>query len=295
MHIGSTNMLLFYICIEILKRMKKFITILLGFSFITLFSASTEQKTINATGTTIETRILPPSGFVRDKSDEKSFTYYLRTLPLKPQDYKVHLFDNSVKADQGGAQAVIDMEIGNTDLQQCADAVIRLRAEYLWKQKRYSEIHFNFTSGEPINYVQWAEGNRFKVLGSKIKWEKKANKDYSYITFRKYLDKIFMYAGTASLTRELQSVPIANIQPGDVFIKGGNPGHAMIVVDVVSNPTTKQKAFLLAQSYTPAQEIEIVKNLKDNVNSPWYIVNSSDLNIYTPQWTFTAHELKRFK
>ena len=104
-----------------------------------------------------------------------------------------------------------------------------------------------------------------------------------------------MYAGTASLTRELQSVPIANIQPGDVFIHSGNPGHAMIVLDVVSNPTTKQKAFILGQSFIPAQEIEIVKNPNDNANSPWYMVNASDLNICTPQWTFTVHELKRFK
>ena len=284
-----------YICIEIMNIMKKILAILIGFLCITMFTASIEQKTIQATGTTIETRILPPNGFSRDKSDEKSFAYYLRTLPLKPQGYKVHLFDNSVKTNQDGTIAVIDMEIGNTDLQQCADAVIRLRAEYLWKQKRYTDIHFNFTSGEQIDYVKWAEGNRFKVIGSKIKWEKKANKDYSYITFRKYLDKIFMYAGTASLTRELQSVPIANIQPGDVFIHSGNPGHAMIVLDVVSNPTTKQKAFILGQSFIPAQEIEIVKNPNDNANSPWYMVNASDLNICTPQWTFTVHELKRFK
>ena len=275
--------------------MKRTFYLLLGISLITLFTASVEQKTLQTTGTTVATRIVPPSGFSRTNFDAKSFAYYLQNLPLKQHGTKVRLFDNSTKEYQEGTCAVVDMEIGNTDLQQCADAVIRLRAEWLWKQKRYSEIHFNFTSGEQVDYVKWAEGYRIKVLGSKINWEKKANKDYSYITFRKYLDKIFMYAGTASLTRELQSVPISNIQPGDVFIKGGNPGHAMIVIDVVSNPTTKQKAFLLAQSFVPAQEIEIVKNLKDNVNSPWYIVNPSELNITTPQWTFTIHELKRFK
>ncbi|MBO7124723.1 MAG: DUF4846 domain-containing protein [Bacteroidales bacterium] len=275
--------------------MKRTLFILLGISIITLFSASVEQKNVQTAGTTVATRILPPSGFSRTNFDEKSFAYYLQNLPLKPHETKVHLFDNSIKTYQEGTCAVVDMEIGKTDLQQCADAIIRLRAEWLWKQKRYADIHFNFTSGEQVDYIKWAEGNRIKVLGSKIKWEKKENRDYSYATFRKYLDKIFMYAGTASLTRELVSVPIANIQPGDVFIHGGNPGHAMIVLDVVTNAKTNQKAFILAQSFMPAQEIEVVKNLKDNVNSPWYVVNSSELNIYTPQWTFTIHELKRFK
>lgn len=275
--------------------MKKILSILLATISIVIFSASTQQKTLNTQGSTIATRILPPNGFVRDDCATNSFTYYLRNLPLKPHGSKVHLFDNSLKKNQDGAFAVVDLEIGNTDLQQCADAIIRLRAEWLWKQKRYSDIHFNFTSGDKIEYTKWAEGYRFKALGSKISWTKTAEKDYSYITFRKYLDKVFMYAGTASLTRELISVPINNIQVGDIFIHSGNPGHAMIVMDVVSNPTTKQKAFIAAQSFTPAQEIEIVRNLNDATNSPWYIVDNKGQNIVFPQWTFSAFELKRFK
>ncbi len=275
--------------------MKKTIFWLLVFSLLTFFTSSNNQSTVNATGTTVETRILPPNGFVREKCETNSFTYYLRNLPLKAQGAKVHLYNNAVKTNQNGTFAVVDMEIGNTDLQQCADAVMRLRAEWLWKQKRYSDIHFNFTSGDKIEYVKWAEGNRLKVLGSKITWEKKANKDYSYITFRKYLDKVFMYAGTASLSKELMAVPFTNIQPGDVFIHGGNPGHAMIVVDVVTNSKTNQKAFIVAQSFLPAQEIEIVKNLNNPTTSPWYIVNEKDLEIKFPEWTFTPHELKRFK
>ncbi len=275
--------------------MKRNIFFFFGFALSLLLTASAEQKNTNPQGMTISTRITPISGFTREKCSESSFAHYLQNLPLKQQGAKVHLFDNSVKSNQDGAYAVVDMEIGNTDLQQCADAIIRLRAEWLWKQKRYSDIHFNFTTGAPIEYVKWAEGERFKVLGSKITWEKKANKDYSYITFRKYLDKIFMYVGTSSLIKELVSVPYANIQPGDVFIHAGNPGHAMIVVDVIVNQSTKQKAFICAQSFTPAQEIEIVKNKNNSDNSPWYIVDTKAQKIVFPEWTFTPFELKRFK
>ncbi len=253
------------------------------------------MQNINPNGTTIETRITPPKGFVREKCDAASFTYYLRNLPLKKHGSKVLLYDKTEKAYQAGNCAVINMEIGETDLQQCADAVIRLRAEYLWKQKKYADIHFKFTNGFVANYTQWAEGGRINVRGNNTTWQQTATKDYSYKTFREYLDKVFMYAGTASLSRELIPVQISRIQPGDVFMHGGHPGHAMIVVDVVKNPQTKKIAFICAQSYMPAQEIEIVKNLNDDANSPWYIVNPSETTISFPQWTFTANELKRFQ
>lgn len=273
-------------------------TLLLGTLFLSaiLFCASTLQSyTINPNGTTVETRILPPTGFAREKCEANSFTYYLRNLPLKKHGSKVMLFNGTEKSYQAGACAVVNMEIGTTDLQQCADAVMRIRAEYLWKQKRYSEIHFRFTNGFVADYMKWAEGERIFVKGSNTTWQKTAQKDYSYKIFREYLDKVFMYAGTASLSKELIPVQISRIQPGDIFIHGGHPEHAMIVVDVAKNPKTKKIAFICAQSFIPAQEIEIVKNLNDETNSPWYIVNPSDVTVKFPQWTFTTSELKRFQ
>ena len=56
------------------------------------------------------------------------------------------------------------------------------------------------------------------------------------------------------------SVPYTSLQPGDVFIKGGSPGHAVIVVDVAIYTQTGKKVFLLAQSYMPAQQIHILVN-----------------------------------
>lgn len=189
------------------------------------------------------------------------------------------------------------MEIGNRDLQQCADAVMRLRAEYLWKHKRYGEIKFNFTNGFLAGYKKWAEGNRIKVSGNQVQWYAAGKGvDYSYKTFRNYLDMVFMYAGTASLSRELQAVSYTSLQPGDVFIKGGSPGHAVIVVDVAVHPTTKKKVFLLAQSYMPAQQIHILVNPVSLSLSPWYELAETDAGkLYTPEWIFSRKDLKRFK
>lgn len=79
-------------------------------------------------GTTVQTRIALPAGFSRINVKEGSFEEYLRNLPLRPRGSKVHYYDGREKRDTRVYCAVVDMEIGKRDLQQCADAVIRLRA-----------------------------------------------------------------------------------------------------------------------------------------------------------------------
>ena len=236
--------------------------------------------------------IPPPQGFTRVETS--GFGGYLRNLPLKPEGSSVHLYDGSVKGWQGGAYAIVDIEIGTTDLQQCADACIRLRAEYLWKSRQYSAIHFNFTNGFRANYVKWAEGYRISVSGNRAEWYKAGEADYSYRAFRKYLNVVFSYAGTASLSKEMTSVTIAEARPGDVFIIGGHPGHAMIIVDMATDASGR-KAILVAQSYMPAQDIRVVTNLDDRAASPWYIYDEKTHTFRFPEWTFDAGQIKRFR
>lgn len=251
---------------------------------------------MNAGAQSVETCIAPPAGYVREASDAQSFTAYLRRLPLLPKGSKVLLYDGRQKRNQAAAFAVVDMEIGSRDLQQCADAVMRLRAEYLWGEKRYDEISFNFTNGFKAEYKRWAEGSRIRVNGNRVQWYAAGGADYSYGAFRKYLDMVFMYAGTASLSRELASVPYAALQPGDVFIKGGHPGHAVVVVDVAVHPRTGKKVFLLAQSYMPAQQIHILVNPAQRGLSPWYeLADNDEGKLYTPEWVFEKKDLKRFR
>lgn len=53
-----------------------------------------------------------------------------------------------------------------------------------------------------------------------------------------------------------------------------------------------QKMFLLAQSYMPAQEIQLLKN-PSNSNSPWYSISDNGI-LNTPEWTFNNGDLKQF-
>lgn len=238
-------------------------------------------------------RIPPPSGFERIEAAPNSFADWLRHLPLKEGRPDVYLYNGQKKGNQSAHHAVIHMDVGKRDLQQCADAVMRLRAEYLLACGKTSDIHFNFTSGDEAAYDKYRAGYRARIQGNKVQWVRSAQASDSYKTFKSYMTLVFSYAGTHSLSKEL--IPVAdpqNLQAGDVFIQGGFPGHAVIVMDVVEQPETGEKRFLLAQSYMPAQEMHILRNPSDPALSPWYEIPFG--SFYTPEWGFDASNLMRF-
>jgi len=240
-------------------------------------------------GSTIRTRFITPSGFDRTQEEPNSFQEHLRDLELKPSGSLVNYYNGRTKSNNEVYEAVVNLEIGNKDLHQCADAVMRLRAEYLWVQKMYDKIHFNFTNGQRVDYSMWMKGNRMNIDGNKTKWSLQSNPSNSYNDFWNYMELIFMYAGTASLERELKSVNIDEAQIGDVLIQGGHPGHAVIIVDRAINKSTGKAIYILAQSYMPAQDIQVLKNPSNKELSPWYTLENEQ--ILTPEWTFNKTAL----
>ncbi len=239
---------------------------------------------------TLETAILPPPGFLRAAAGEGTFAAWLRGLPLKPANAPVLLYNGNEKPRQDAHAAVIAIDTGSRDLQQCADAIMRLRAEWQFASGRLDDIAFNFTEGGRVTFARWANGERPNASGKA--WKKSAVPDKSYASFRKYMDNVFAYAGTASLEKELAAAESSDVKIGDVFIKGGFPGHAVLVADLSEHAVTKAKRFLLIQSYMPAQEMHILKNPANSDGSPWYAPPPGEL--VTPEWTFPVNSLKRW-
>ncbi|WP_333625551.1 DUF4846 domain-containing protein [Sphingobacterium siyangense] len=249
----------------------------------TLNSATTESiapdgnQFINPDGMTIKSRILLPEGFKRPTYRVEEFGNFLENLPLYPIDQEVHYYNGKIKPRNNIYNSVVKLDIGKRDLHQCADAVMRLRADYLYQQKRYKDIKFNFLSdSKPRAYTNYAKG------------------DYSYPTYWKYLEYVFAYANTASLHDELPSVKTTQeVKIGDTFIQKGSPiGHAIIVVDLAKDSTGKT-IVLLAQSYMPAQEIQILNNWNNSTLSPWYDIDQDIIK--TPEWTFYPKNLKTWE
>jgi hypothetical protein len=222
---------------------------------------------------TLETRLAPPPGFTRIPVEPGSFTEWLRRLPLRPAGTPVRLYDGRLKGAQDRHAAVVAIDTGRQNLQQCADAIMRLRAEYLLASGIHRRIAFNATDGKPITYRGSARDR---------------------IAFDRYLIRVFSYAGTYSLEREMRQVPVSELRAGDVFIKGGFPGHAVLVVDVAANQATGEKRMLLLQSFMPAQDMHILTDPAAGNASPWYRLPAQGTDLVTPDWVFKAAVLRRF-
>lgn len=231
-----------------------------------------------------------PNGYKRET--ETGFGKYLNSITLK-KDKRVYLFNGQLKSNQNAQYAVLDISVGNKDLQQCADAVMRLRAEYLFGIKMYDQIEFETVNGTTLNFKKWLNGQRFKAIGNRLMpyYVQQSSDTRKY--FYNYLDFVFSYCGTASLGASLKNKRLQQIAAGDVFLKPGTPGHAVIVLETAIN-NRGEKIYLLAQSYMPAQNIHVLKNSGDNALNPWYKVNAL-AEIDTPEWTFYFNQLYEWK
>jgi hypothetical protein len=253
----------------------------------------TLSQVAHAAAGSIATRFAPPSGFARVAQAPDAFGSMLRGLPLKPVDAPVRLHTGALKARQDVHAAVVDLDVGRADLQQCADVLMRLRAEHLYGTGRMDEIAFHFTSGDLCAFSEWRQGTRWQVAGSHVTKVSGGPVDASHASMRRYLELVFTYAGTASLPRDTEPVSAgAPLRPGDVFLQPGSPGHAMIVVEVAERGT--EQVMLIAQGYMPAQDIHVVKNPGARDGSPWFRVGAG-AKLVTPEWSFPWSAVRRFR
>ncbi|MEQ7801036.1 DUF4846 domain-containing protein [Pedobacter sp. ASV1-7] len=254
-----------------------FLINILSFLFFSVFAQQTGK-------------IPAPTNFKRINVETGSFSSWLRNTKLK-KDNTVYLYNGKKKPNQQAQYAVLDISIGKRDLQQCADACMRLYADWLYAKKQYDKISFLATDGTVMDYSSWQQGYRFTLRQGRLYKVKSTSPSSDRVSFDKYLETVFSFAGTISLTKQLHPVSdIDDIRPGDIFLQGGSPGHAVMVMDMAINKAG-EKRFLLAQSYMPAQNIHILKN--PNSNSPWYS-NKITRELKTPEWTFKKGDLYRW-
>jgi len=241
-----------------------------GFGLWILFGSKTSNpnnyKTIGD--------IPEPWGYERINGDDVAYTNYLRCLLLKERGAKVQLYTGGNARFQSLNYAVVNMPI-LSNAEQCADVCMRLRAEYLYSTGQYGRIRFQNVNGKTLSY---GGGNSRK-------------------SFERYLRNLYGVASTFSLSREMNTRRLADMQPGDVFVYparyGQQYGHAVMVVDVAVNRNGK-KAFLLAEGNTPARDIHVMRNFKNPFRSPWFILDEDADNLLLAVFHYKANELKHF-
>lgn len=253
-----------------------YITILVGIAAFTYLFSPWWPSSVTEKGMKETVRDIPVlDGF--ERIEETSFATYLLDLPLAEDGLPIQIYDvESSDSIQKWNFRLINKPILSLS-EQCADVCMHLRADYLFANRRFFDIHFEDTQHNVLRY--W--------LGNMP--EKHKN----------YLRRVFEVANTESLIHEMPVRPIAEIQPGDVFVydyksrPDAKYGHAMMVLSVAKNPATGQKAIMLVQGSTPACSIHILKN--QATGTPWFII---DENADTFDFGFAKYnigELRYFK
>lgn len=197
-----------------------------------------------------------PRGYERVAVDSGSFGEFIRDFPLQKRGSHMKYYNGNLAFGQYYGYAVLDLTmLANTE--QCADAVMRMRAEYLWSNGQYGFIHFHSVSGKDQKY----------------------GGDDDRKALEEYLRGVFDNSNTSSLRREMKPKELADIVPGDVFVYEspghGYYGHAVLVVDVAINKKTGHKAIMLAQSSTPALTMHIIRDFLHPIHSPWVILDDT--------------------
>jgi len=196
------------------------------------------------------------------------------------------------EAGDPGIAAVVDLDVGRDDLQQCADAVIRMNAE--WRYGRGDrDLAYPVASGAVLSYAAYLAGERASASGQRLLLRPAAPRAADdHATFRRYLDEVFAWANTASLARSGAPVPFADLAPGDFFVMSGRPfGHAVLVLDVARDPSGRV-AMLLGQGYMPAQSLQV---LSPGAGQAWFVVTRETTAVATPFWEpFPVASLRRF-
>lgn len=225
--------------------------------------------------------IAPPPGFTRVATKEGSFAAFLRDLPLRPEHTPVRAYTKEVlhEADDPRIHAVVELDVSPTDIQQCADSVIRLHAEWQWTSGKRDAIGYHFLSGDLATWPHYRAGERPIVDGNRVRFQNSASPKDDHVTFRKYLDMVFNYASTISLAgKSSRAVPKEELQAGDFFVLPGGPGHAILILDVASDERG-HKVALLGQGYMPAQDFQV---LATSAGSPWFSLDGDEVD--TPFW-----------
>lgn len=134
-------------------------------------------------------------------------------------------------------------------------------------------------------FAKWARGERPtpSANGRSIQWEARARPDPdggAHGSFRKYLDSVFMWANTVALATQATKIAPDALRPGDFVIMPGNPGHAVLILDMAVSERGERVA-LLGQGFMPAQSFQV---LRPSPSGAWFPLDTKGPGLKTPFW-----------
>lgn len=238
-------------------------------------AAEAPAPDLGAAGVTVAEAFPPPPGSERVAAGP--FGAWLKERRLEDARAPVLTHDGRVVHHRG---RVVQLPMVSGDLQQCADAILRLRAE--WLRERGATIRFFATSGDPMPWSRFEAGERPHVAGRRLAW----TGGHGPSSWEGYLSKVFEWAGTISL-RAHETRAVEEPRPGDILVESGSPGHAVVLLDVATGPAGATWV-LVGESYMPAQDLHVELGPAGG----WWPLTEAGLAL--PHWPLAREGLRRF-
>lgn len=220
----------------------------------------------------------PPAGATRVADD--AFGAWLQALPLRPAGTPIRTHDGARVRHDGRP---VSLPLVRGDLQQCADSAIRLRAEFARARGAADDLSFKATSGDPIPWARYRDGETPYATGNKVQWKRT---DPATQSWEGWLSKVFTWAGTRSLAA-YETVRVDTPRAGDMLIVGGSPGHAVVLLDVATRGD--QTLLLIGEGFMPAQDFHV----EHGPEQGWWLW--SDEGVDLGHWEMPGDSLRRWR
>ncbi|UQA56202.1 DUF4846 domain-containing protein [Polyangium aurulentum] len=243
---------------------------------------------------TLEARIPPKKGYTRLPVAPGSFGAFLRGLPLAAPGTPVVSYAGDVirEADHPNVAAVAALDVGRQDLQQCADSILRLHAEWRFSSGGRDQA-YRAASGLSLSFPRYVQGERLRVSEGKPTLVLGARpSEPTHALLRTWLDDVFGWTNTGALVRDARKVELSDLRAGDFFVVAGSPyGHAVLVLDVAKDAQGR-RALLLGQGFVPAQSFHVLR--PSGEDEAWFALDEEAGAIKTPFWApFPFSALRR--
>ncbi len=219
-------------------------------------------------------RDLPlPKGYER-VAGLPGFSSWVQELPLFPKGTPVtNPYGSEVLSPPAEVLAVTTVPVLSNAC-QCADMAILLWAYYHQSIGQEKTLRFKSVSGDWMDYSAYRTGTRYHPTEDGRHLKSYSTRDSrSDAGFQGFLKTVFLYAGSASLSRDLPRLDPRFVQAGDLFVqppaRGGQTGHVSVVVDTARN-AQGQRLYRMAYGYIPAMSLFLVSPEAGQGHDGWF-------------------------
>ena len=171
------------------------------------------------------------------------------------------------------------------------DILVRLYAEYLWYKKQVGNFILPIPGGHWLEWQEWRAGFRPVFRGIDVSMFRSAQPDSSLQSYMTFLNTVYSESHTQQFYHAYKPVERREVLIGDIIIKKGTKGHAIMIVDLAKNEHDQLIA-LIGNGDTPACQFFLLNFKKDN---PWIPLDFDQERLSLPlKRRMTWDGLRRF-